>query len=130
MSLGSEEITLLLDSAKRWFVNNNPLEKRLAGITTGNKEESTAWSDLAQMGWLSLTIPDKLGGMDAGYPAALELLSLCGAYLRPEPLNIHFMASSDVAMGFPELASGLIDGRMRLAAAEILSDDEFCLERK
>lgn len=117
-----DDITLLLDTAERWFAEHAPLAQRVAAFRVGQHEPEGAWAGFARMGWLALTLPEAQGGFDAGARAAFELLRRAGRDARPEPLGLHLLLAPAVAASLPELAQPLAEGTVRLAMANLPHD--------
>ena len=113
-----DDLTLLLDTAERWFAGHAPLADRVATFRAGQHEPAGAWAAFAEMGWTALTLPEAQGGFDAGAVAAFELLRRAGRDARPEALGPHLLLAPGVAQAQPELAEPLIAGGMRLAVAD------------
>lgn len=113
-----DDLTLLLDTAERWFAGNAPLAERVAGFRQGVQEPAGAWARFAEMGWTALTLPEAQGGFGASAAAAFELLRRAGRDARPEPLSLHLLLAPRVAQALPALAEPLAAGRVRLAMAD------------
>ncbi|MDB5896245.1 MAG: hypothetical protein JWQ88_3776 [Rhodoferax sp.] len=114
-----EDLELMLDSARRWFRANQPLESRVAAFKTGHHEAPGAWRQMADMGWTGLSLPEAAGGFAAGAPACFALLREAGRDARPEPLAMHLLLAPLLARAMPEHAEALASGRLRFAMADI-----------
>src|SRR5690606_26214259 len=118
MAMDSEELNLLLESAQRWFSDNNPFDERVASFRQGHRQAPDSWQALADMGWLALPLSESDGGFEAGYAARLALIRLAGGHARPEALETHLLLASAVAGASPDQAEALATGAMRLAVAD------------
>ncbi|UZG44405.1 acyl-CoA dehydrogenase family protein [Caldimonas thermodepolymerans] len=118
--MDKEDIDLLLQTAQRWFADHSPLDERVARFREGHHPPPQAWAEMAELGWLALTLPEDLGGLGAGTDAAFGLMRLAGRDARPEPLGLHLLLAPYVARHATELAQPLMEGEMRLAMAEPL----------
>ena len=113
-----DDLTLLLDTAERWFADHAPLADRVAAFRSGSHEPDGAWAQFAEMGWTALTLPEAQGGFGAGATQAFELLRRAGRDARPEPLGLHLLLAPHVVQALPALADALIGGESRLAMAD------------
>lgn len=114
-----DDLTLLLDTAERWFADHSPLADRVTAFRDGQHEPDGAWAQFAEMGWTALTLPEARGGFGAGAAQAFELLRRAGRDARPEPLGLHLLLAPHVVQALPALAEPLIAGEMRLAMADV-----------
>lgn len=121
MTINVEEKELLLDSAHRWFRSHNPLESRVKAFQQGHCEQPGSWTELAGMGWLTLPLPEQVGGVGAGRADCLSLIRLAGRHLRPEPIDLYLMLSPVVASAMPELSEALAAGEMRFGVGDLVS---------
>ncbi|MFZ4285792.1 acyl-CoA dehydrogenase family protein [Variovorax sp. HJSM1_2] len=113
-----EEIDLMLDTARRWFRANGPLEARVAAFKAGQHETPNAWALMAEMGWMGLSLPESVGGFGAGQSACFALLREAGRDARPEPLALHLLVAPLLADLMPEHAEALSAGTLRCAMAD------------
>lgn len=111
------EIEMLVQSAQRWFAQTDPHSERVARFEKGNVATPTSWSEMAEMGWLGLTLPENLGGFGASTGVAFELLRRVGRDARPEPLGLHLLLAPCIAAALPDTAEPLLTGDMRIAMA-------------
>jgi alkylation response protein AidB-like acyl-CoA dehydrogenase len=117
--MDNEDLTLLLNAADRWFAGNAPLAERVAKFRSGQREQEGAWAQLVAMGWTALTMPESLGGFGANMVQSFDLLRRAGRDARPEPLGMQLMLAPLVAHTLPDTGEMLVEGRMRLAMADI-----------
>jgi alkylation response protein AidB-like acyl-CoA dehydrogenase len=114
-----DDLTLLLDTAERWFAGHAPLAERVATFRSGQHEPEGAWERFAEMGWTALTLPEAQGGFGASTAQAFELLRRAGRDARPEPLGLQLLLAPRVAQALPDCAGALAEGRLRLAMADL-----------
>ncbi|WP_144108263.1 acyl-CoA dehydrogenase family protein [Paraburkholderia sp. BCC1886] len=124
-----EETELLLDAARRWFREFTPMDARVASFRDGQHEHDGAWRNLAELGWLGLTLPEDDGGVGADYRVAFELLRVAGRDARPESLDLHLLLAPlrlSWAAGEERsrIAAALSDGSMRLALSDLAVGDD------
>jgi len=116
-----EDTELLLDTARRWFRSNRPLASRVAAFDQPAQAAQAApgaWTQIAEMGWTGLSLPETAGGFDAGYRACFALLREAGADGRPEALGLQLLLAPLVARLLPAHGEALATGGMRLALAD------------
>lgn len=102
---------------------------------TGTRQLSRqTWQEMADLGWLALSLPAEHGGMGGGAREASILMNAIGTSLMPEP----FLASIILGGGLISLAAEtnlkdellplLANGQMLLAFADMEGIAETCAE--
>ncbi|MDM0035738.1 acyl-CoA dehydrogenase family protein [Variovorax sp. J22P271] len=119
-----EDIDLLLDTARRWFGANHPLEARVAAFRSGHAEDAAAWPQMAELGWLGLSLPVDAGGFGARHAATFELIREAGRDARPEALDLHLVLAPLLAKAMPAQAEALASGAMRIGLADRAQGDD------
>ena len=82
----SDEQTLLADSARRYVEQSYGYEARCAAIATGEAFSATRWAQMAELGWLALAVPERLGGLGGSAVDFALLVEQLGAGMLLEPL--------------------------------------------
>ena len=84
----NEEQQMLRDAAKDFLANRAPVSHlrsvRDEGVTDGFSRD--LWSEMADMGWAAINIPESYGGLDYGYTGLGLVLEESGRTLTPSPL--------------------------------------------
>jgi len=84
----TEEQVMLRDSARNFLNERAPVghlrELRDNGNTDGVSRK--LWSEMAEMGWTSILVPEKYGGLEYGHVGMGVILEECGRTLSPSPL--------------------------------------------
>ena len=84
----NEEQTMLRDAAKDFLGNRAPVshlrQLRDSEDTQGFSRE--LWTEMAEMGWAAIIIPEAYGGLDYGYTGLGLVLEESGRTLTPSPL--------------------------------------------
>jgi alkylation response protein AidB-like acyl-CoA dehydrogenase len=84
----NEEQQMLRDAAKDFLANRAPVSHlrqiRDEGISEGFSRD--VWSEMAEMGWAAINIPESFGGLDYGYTGLGLVLEESGRTLTPSPL--------------------------------------------
>jgi alkylation response protein AidB-like acyl-CoA dehydrogenase len=88
MAVLSEEQTMLRDAAKSWVGEKSPVTALRKLRDSGNADgfDRTAWSEMAQMGWAGILIPEEFGGSGLGYLTLGLVLEETGRTLTASPL--------------------------------------------
>lgn len=84
----NEEQTMLKDSAREFLKNHAPVSQ-LRSLRDSKNElgyDEATWTQMTEMGWAALTIPEKYGGMDFGYIGLAQILEESGRTLTSSPL--------------------------------------------
>ncbi|WP_158598094.1 acyl-CoA dehydrogenase family protein [Noviherbaspirillum saxi] len=110
--MDNESFMLVVDNARRWFAQHQPLADRIARFHDGHAEAGDTRSTWTDMGWTALSVPEAEGGFDASMAQCFQLLRLAGSDARPEPLDLILMLGA-----VPALAP-YMGGNMRLALAD------------
>jgi len=110
---------LLEQSANEFFRRRYPSElvRTLEAGDVGWSREH--WREMADLGWLGITIPSRFGGGDGGFLDLFPLYEAMGRYLVPSPLldSVGVAADVLVAVGTDEQQASLLP---RLASGELL----------
>lgn len=107
MSISREE---LQDAARRAFGG--------LGLET---DPEHSWRLIVDMGWLAMTVPERLGGLGLGAEAAALIHSELGRALVPGPvigqmLAIGAMSAATPVSGLDQLLAAALDGQLFAAA--------------
>jgi alkylation response protein AidB-like acyl-CoA dehydrogenase len=88
MAVLSEEQTMLRDAAKSWVGEKSPVTALRKLRDSGNADgfDRAAWSEMAEMGWAGILIPEEFGGSGLGYLTLGLVLEETGRTLTASPL--------------------------------------------
>ncbi|CAE7406232.1 yngJ [Symbiodinium microadriaticum] len=117
---------MLRDMASNWAKNEQPVTKwravRDSGTATGY--DPAVYSEMAQMGWTGIVIPEEYGGSDFGYVGMGLILEECGRTLVASPIAASALgAASAITLGgseeqkqawLPGIASGEVIGTLAI----------------
>jgi len=88
MAVLTEEQSMLRDAAKSWVQEKSPVtafrKMRDSGVDVGY--DAAAWSEMAEMGWAGVIIPEEYGGSSFGYLSLGLILEETGRTLTASPL--------------------------------------------
>lgn len=88
MAALTEEQTMIKDQAEAWVNKQAPVQKFRA-MRDGELEQSFApetWSEITEMGWAGIIIPEEYGGTGFGYLTFGLILEQVGRQLTASPL--------------------------------------------
>ncbi len=81
----SEEETMLADSARGFLDDAAPIGHLRTQRDAGKTHDAALWTQMAEMGWTGILIPEDAGGSDMGYAAAGILANEMGKTLVSSP---------------------------------------------
>jgi alkylation response protein AidB-like acyl-CoA dehydrogenase len=112
----NEEQQLLRDSAKTFLQECSPLDSLRKLRDSGEEWSPNLWSNMAEMGWAGIVIPEQYDGLDFGYVGAGMLFEEFGRTLTSSPLLSSALVCSSLIAGLgsddqkqemlPSIASG------------------------
>ncbi len=84
----TEEQVMLKDSARGFLRERAPVSHLRELRDKENKDgfSRELWSEIAEMGWAAILIPENYGGLDYGHVGMGIVLEECGRTLTPSPL--------------------------------------------
>jgi len=92
----NEEQVMLRDAARDFLSAQAPVEHlrklRDAGNDDGISRE--LWSEIVEMGWSAIVVPEEYGGLGYGFSGMGLVLEECGRTLTPSPLLVSSMVAS------------------------------------
>jgi alkylation response protein AidB-like acyl-CoA dehydrogenase len=106
----TEEQQELRDSARSWLAERYPPERVAELAESEAGWDPGSWSQLAELGWLGVSVPEEHGGAGLGFLEEAILLEELGYALYPGP----YLAT--VALALPGLDP---DEQARVAAGEV-----------
>ena len=116
----NEEQQLLQDSAKTFLQECSPVDSLRKLRDAGEQWSRELWTDMAEMGWAGIVVPEDYDGLDFGYVGAGLLVEECGRTLATSPL-----ASS--ALVCSSLVSGLCNEEQKQAILPAVASGELIL---
>jgi alkylation response protein AidB-like acyl-CoA dehydrogenase len=134
MNFGFTEEQELLRSEVRKFLDDNcPLEevRKISESPEGFSRE--VWKQIAELGWLGLTVPEEHGGADLGWVDLVVILEEAGRTLFPSPLISTTLAAAAIresgsaeqqARWLPRIADGSAIGTLALLEADDIQGAE------
>lgn len=118
MAVLTEEQTMLRDAAKAWSQESAPVSALRKLRNEGSKQsfDPAAWSEMGQMGWAGVVVPEAYEGSGFGYLGLGLILEETGKTLAASPLlSTALVAASALELGgsdaqkaawLPKIATG------------------------
>ena len=133
----SEEQDLLRAEVRRLLDARCPLAQVRVLVESEAGYSAELWAELAELGWLGLTIPEQYGGAGLGWVDFVVLLEETGRSLFPSPLISTTLAAAAIqdagseeqkARWLPSLADGSRIGTLALLeASDVLTASGIAL---
>ncbi|HET9159592.1 MAG TPA: acyl-CoA dehydrogenase family protein [Caulobacteraceae bacterium] len=118
MAVLTEEQSMLRDAARAWTQEKSPVTafRKLRDSKSELGFDASVWSEMGQMGWAGVIVPEAYGGSDFGYVGLGLVLEETGRTLTASPLlSTALVGASALVLGgseaqkqawLPRLASG------------------------
>jgi alkylation response protein AidB-like acyl-CoA dehydrogenase len=119
----TDEQQQLADSLRKYLANEYTFEKRKAIVHSASGHSQPVWAALAEMGLMSLSVPEADGGFGGGAVDLMPAMEACGEALLVEPLLDHLglatrlVVKAGSAAQREALLPGLMGGSLRIAVA-------------
>ncbi|MFV3126306.1 acyl-CoA dehydrogenase family protein [Niveispirillum sp. KHB5.9] len=121
----SDDVTAMRREVQGFLADRLPVGTVRQFLEAGPATDRKLWAEMAEMGWLGLTIPEENGGSGLGHEALCMLAEEVGAFLPPVPFasTLYLVAEALLAFGdeaqkakwLPRLADGSVTGAFALA---------------
>ena len=82
----NDEQQMLQESARRFFAERHPLTRARQALPWSDATQQALWRDMADMGWLSLLVPEEHEGLGLGLCEAFLVAEAAGRQLLNLPL--------------------------------------------
>ncbi|GAB3104097.1 acyl-CoA dehydrogenase [Aestuariicella hydrocarbonica] len=127
----SGEQQMLLDSVLRYGLDNWSADKRLACLKDLPSNVTKSWAEMADLGWLMLSIPEEEGGLGGTPVDVMALMEGIGRHLIPVPYVTSCVLVPALLSGTGETATEILEGiglgNIRAAAGFLESEGGFDL---
>ena len=97
----NEEQNMLKDAAKDFCTNNTPITqmRKLRDDKDESGFDRDTWSQMVELGWAGITIPEDFGGLGFGYMGMGVVMEECGRTLACSPLLATAVGASAIVYG-------------------------------
>lgn len=121
MAVLNEEQTMLRDMAREWADNETPVTafRKMRNAAPAEGYNTEAWSEIGQMGWGGIVVPEQYGGSEFGYLSLGLVVEQLGRNLAASPLASVGPAASAIVMGSSDAAKTAWLGK--IAAGEAVA---------
>lgn len=129
----NEEQRLLQDSAERFVRETCSLDRRRALVASEPGYSERSWQQMAELGWLGVTVPEACGGTGGGPVETMVLMEAFGAGLVPEPYFPSVVLGGDLVAAAGSEAQkqailpALVAGELKLAFAWVEAQSGYDL---
>ena len=121
----NEDQNMLKDSAKNFCSDNTPITqlRRLRDENDSLGFDKETWTQMVELGWSGITVPEAYGGLGFGYMGLGVVMEECGRTLAASPLfaTAALGTSALIYGGSEEMKAGLLghvaEGKLLLALA-------------
>jgi alkylation response protein AidB-like acyl-CoA dehydrogenase len=121
----NEEQQLLKDSVQRFVRESYALETRRALVASKPGYSERNWQQMAELGWLGVTVAEQHGGVAGGATETMVLMEAFGAGLVLEPYlpsvvlggNLVTLAGSEAQQ--QAILPAMVEGQLKLAFAYV-----------
>lgn len=111
--IDTEDEVMLRDAARGFLADAAPVSALRANRDAGRGHDPALWSDMAQMGWTGVLVPEDAGGADMGHRAAGILAEEMGRTLAASP----FLSTAVIAASVLRQAGPAAKGALQAIAA-------------
>ncbi len=121
MAVLTEEQTMLRDMAREWADNESPVTafRKLRNAAPAEGYDPAAWSEIGQMGWGGIVIPEEHGGSALGYLSLGMVVEQLGRNLAASPLASTGPAATAIALGENDAAKS--EWLARIASGDVVA---------
>ncbi|WP_260598527.1 acyl-CoA dehydrogenase family protein [Sphingomonas endolithica] len=121
MAVLNEEQTMLRDMAREWADNEAPVGafRKMRNAAPAEGYDAAAWSEMGQMGWAGIVVPEEYGGSAFGYLSLGMVLEQLGRNLTASPLASTAAAAAGIALGSSDTAKSA--WLPKIAAGELVA---------
>lgn len=118
------DLDVLAESFNEMLGAEWPKEKANAFTEAGQPYAAELWSQMAELGWLGLTVPEANGGLGLGIEAAARLHTALGTVSAAVPmlgtlLAVELVSAAGSDAQANDILPRIVDGSLRAAVAEL-----------
>ncbi|MHB8511820.1 MAG: acyl-CoA dehydrogenase family protein [Actinomycetota bacterium] len=106
----------LRDAAREFLEKEAPISYAREMMSSPIKFRDDVWNQMAELGWMALPFPEKLGGLGQGFVSLSILLTEMGRVVLPGPY-LSTIISGLALGGDEELIPKICNGELRVALA-------------
>ena len=120
----SDEQDMLRNSAREFLANRYPIE-RVAEMADGSGFDPSRWSEIAELGWTGISLPEDAGGAAMSFLEEMVVIEELGRALYPGPFFSTVVLSLPALSRSPDVLEDVVAGRSAATMAWAGTDGEF-----
>jgi len=120
----SDEQEMLRKSAHEFLASRYPIE-RVAEIADGAGFDAGQWSEVADLGWTGISLPEDAGGAGMGFLEEMVVIEELGRSLYPGPFFSTVVLAQPALAGASDLVEQLAAGKTAATLAWAGADGSF-----
>src|SRR5205085_619294 len=110
--------------AREFLSKNYPIE-RVAELADGPGFDPGSWSEVAELGWTGISLPEDAGGAGMSFLEEMVVIEELGRALYPGPFFSTVVLALPALRREPELLEGVVAGKSAVTLAWAGADGEF-----
>ena len=95
----TDEQAMILDSAKSFCADKSDIGTVRSLIASDNGYNQQVWSEMVELGWTGIAIPEQYGGSELGIGSTVALIESMGRHLLSTPYIATTLASQAILRG-------------------------------
>ena len=120
----SDEQEMLRDSAREFLQSKYPVE-RVAEIADGEGFDPSSWSEVAELGWTGISLPEDAGGAGMSFLEEMVVIEELGRAVYPGPFFSTVVLALPALSLAPELLESVVAGKSAATLAWAGADGRF-----
>ena len=94
----TEEQAMLLEAAQNFCEKESPLSSVRNQFLVENRFDEKRWDAMAELGWLSITIPEDFGGLGLSLSSVVPVIENMGRQLMSSPFLATSLATQAIVL--------------------------------
>ena len=123
----SDEQEMLRDSAREFLQSKYPVE-RVAEIADGEGFDPSSWSEVAELGWTGISLPEDAGGAGMSFLEEMVVIEELGRAVYPGPFFSTVVLALPALSLAPELLESVVAGKSAATLAWAGDDGRFAAD--
>ena len=120
----SDEQEMLRTSAREFLSSRYPIE-RVAEIADGDGFDPSSWSEVAELGWTGISLPEDAGGAGMSFLEEMVVIEELGRAVYPGPFFSTVVLSLPAVSLVPDLLGSIVAGKNAVTLAWAGADGRF-----
>ena len=120
-----QELGVYPDLSAREFLGNTYPFERVAEMADGAGFDPSAWSEVTELGWTGISLPEDAGGAGMSFLEEMVVIEELGRSLYPGPFFSTVVLALPALAGSPDLLEDVMAGKAAVTLAWAGTDGEF-----